>query len=50
MALMALNKSDEYKVARKVIGWLGTVLVVLGNVLVFWSGLRDFDWSRLDLE
>ena len=47
MALMVLNKWDKYKVVRKVIGWLGTALVVLENVLVVWSGLRDFDWSRV---
>ena len=33
MALMTLNKWDKYKVARKVLGWFGTVLVVLKNVL-----------------
>ena len=47
MALMALNKWDKYKVARQVICWLGTALAILENVLVVWSGLRDFDWSRV---
>ena len=32
--------------AIKVRGWFGTVLVVLEKVLVVWSGLGDFDWSR----
>ena len=47
MALMALNWWDKYKVARKVLGWLGTALAVLENDLVVWSGLRDFDWSKV---
>ena len=50
MVLMVLNGWDKYKVARKVLGWLGTVLVVLENVLVVSSGPRDFDWSRVALE
>ena len=50
MALMTLNKWDKYKVARKVLGWRGTMLVVLENGLVVSSGLRDFDWFRVALE
>ena len=50
MALTALNGWDKYKVARKVLGSLGTVLAGLENVLVVSSGLRDFDWSRVALE
>ena len=34
----------------KVLGWRGTMLVVLENVLVVSSGLRDFDWFRVALE
>ena len=47
MALIALNGWDKYKVTRKVLGWLGTALTVLENVLVIWSGLREFDWSSV---
>ena len=43
MALMALNGWDKYRVARKVLDWLGKALAVLENVLVVWSGLRDFE-------
>ena len=45
MALTALNGWDKYKVARKVLGSLVTVLAVLENVLVVWSGRRDFESS-----
>ena len=47
MALIALNGSNKYKVAKKVLGWLGTALVVLENVLVVWSGQRDFESSSI---
>ena len=50
MALMVLNIWGKYGMARKVRDWLGTALVVLENVLVVWSGLGDFDWSRVVLE
>ena len=48
--LWVLNDWVKYKVASKVLGWRGTMLVVLENVLVVSSGLKDFDWSRVALE
>ena len=47
MALTALNRWDKYKVARKVLGSLGTVLAVLENVLVVLSGRRNFESSAI---
>ena len=44
MALVVLNIWDKYGMARKVRGWLGTVLVVLENVLV---GLFEVVWETL---
>ena len=36
--------------ARKVLGWFRTVLVVLELVLDVLSNMRDFDGSRVTLE
>ena len=41
MALMVLNGWNNYGAARKVPSWLGTVLVVMENVLVVESTMIE---------
>ena len=41
---------DKNEVARRCRGEPGTAVVVLNGVMVIWSSLGGFDWSRMGLE
>ena len=41
---------DKNEVAKRGHSGPGTVVVVLDGVMVIWSSLRGFDWSRVGLE